>query len=149
MRFSLSPQRLMLSATQAAVVVLMLPTMASAAATDPFFQYSGSTPLADFAPGTVLSSRTIAVYLAGIKSSYTATQIVYRSTDAMQRPVANVTTIFSPDCGKVSCTNKNKVLSYQSFYDSLNPEDSPSRAYAGGQRIPDARGAAPAGQCIQ
>ncbi len=137
MRFSLRPQRLMLSATQAAVAALMLPIAASAAATDPFFQYSGSTPLADVAPGTVLNSRTIPVYLAGFKSSYTATQIVYRSTDAMQRPVANVTTIFSPDCSKASCANKNKVLSYQSFYDSLNPEDSPSRAFAGGKRLPD------------
>lgn len=137
MRFSLSPQRLMLSATQAAVAAAMLPALASAAATDPFYQYSGSTPLENFAPGTVLSSRTIAVYLAGIKTKYTATQIVYRSTDAMQRPAANVTTIFSPDCSKASCTNKNKVLSYQSFYDSLNPEDGPSRAFAGGTRLPD------------
>lgn len=137
MRFSLRPQRLMLSATQAAIAALMLPTVASAAATDPFFQYSGSTPLASVAPGTILGSRTIPVYLAGIKSSYTATQIVYRSTDAMQRPAANVTTIFSPDCSKDSCANKNKVLSYQSFYDSLNPEDGPSRAFAGGKRLPD------------
>lgn len=137
MRFRLSPQRLMLSATQAAVAAFLLPTVASAATPDPFFQYSGSTPLAEVAPGTILNSRTISVSLAGFTTKYTATQIVYRSTDAMQRPAANVTTIFTPDCAKVSCANKNKVLSYQSFYDSLNPEDSPSRAFAGGKRLPD------------
>lgn len=137
MRFSLNPQRLLLSATQAAVTALVLSTTANAATPDQFYQYSGSTPLANFAPGTVLSSRTIAVYLAGVKTKYTATQIVYRSTDAMQRPAANVTTIFTPDCSMVSCANKNKVLSYQSFYDSLNPEDGPSRAFAGGTRLPD------------
>lgn len=137
MRFRLSPQRLLLTAAQAAVTALMLPSMASAATPDPFFQYSGATPLADIAPGTVLKSRNISVYIAGIKTTLQATQLVYRSTDAKQRPTANVTTIFTPDCSKVSCANKNKVISYQSFYDSLNPEDGPSRAYAGGKRLPD------------
>ena len=136
MRFSLSPQRLVQSAAQVAAAALLVPTLASAA-TDPFFTYSGSTPLESYAPGTVLASRTITVYIAGVKTSYTATQIVYRSTDAMLRPAANVTTIFSPDCSKVSCANKNKVLSYQSFYDSLNPEDAPSRAFMVGNRLPD------------
>jgi len=136
MRFRLSPQRLMLTAAQAAVTALVLPSMASAA-TDPFFQYTDSTPLADVAPGTILKSRTISVYIAGIQTTLKATQLVYRSTDAQLRPAANVTTIFTPDCAKVSCTNKNKVISYQSFYDSLNPEDGPSRAYAGGKRLPD------------
>jgi len=63
--------------------------------------------------------------------------MVYRSTDAMLQPAANVVTIFTPDCASAACPNKNKVISYQSFYDSLNPEDSPSRAFAGGKRIPD------------
>ncbi len=137
MRFRLSKQSLLLSAAQAAVTALMLPSMASAATPDPFYQYTGSTPLADIAPGTVLKSRTISVYIAGIKTSMQATQLVYRSTDAKLRPTSNVTTIFAPDCAKVSCANKNKVISYQSFYDSLNPEDGPSRAYAGGKRLPD------------
>lgn len=48
---------------------------------------------------------------------------------------ANVTTVIKPNC--LLCLNKNKVVSYQSFYDSLNPEDSPSRAIAGGKRLPD------------
>ena len=136
MKFRLSKQGLLLSAAQVAVTALMLPSMASAA-TDPFFEYTDSTPLAEIAPGTILKSRTISVYIAGIKTTMQATQLVYRSTDAQLRPAANVTTIFAPDCSKVSCANKNKVISYQSFYDSLNPEDGPSRAYAGGKRLPD------------
>ena len=136
MKFRLSKQGLLLSAAQVAVTALMLPSMANAA-TDPFFEYTDSTPLAEIAPGTILKSRTISVYIAGIKTKLQATQLVYRSTDAQLRPAANVTTIFAPDCSKVSCANKNKVISYQSFYDSLNPEDGPSRAYAGGKRLPD------------
>lgn len=138
MRFRLSPRHLLLTAVQAAVAAMAVPAVAHATTTpDPFFQYSGSTPLADVAPGTILDSRTISVYVAGIKTTLKATQLVYRSTDALQRPAANVTTIFAPDCSKASCANKNKVISYQSFYDSLNPEDGPSRAYAGGKRLPD------------
>ena len=87
--------------------------------------------------GTVLKSRTISVYVAGFKTKLKATQLVYRSTDALMRPAANVTTIFTPDCATASCTNKNKVISYQSFYDSLNPDYGPSRAYSGGKRLPD------------
>ena len=139
MRFRLNTRPLALTAAQLAVAAVMLPAMAGAstATPDPFFQYTDSTPLADIAPGTVLKSRTISVYIAGIKTRLQATQLVYRSTDALLRPAANVTTIFTPDCSKVSCANKNKVVSYQSFYDSLNPEDGPSRAYAGGKRLPD------------
>ena len=142
MRLRLSPQTLLLSAAPAAVTALtalLLPGMAGAATTavDPFYQYTDSTPLASIAPGTVLKSRTISVYVAGIQTTLKATQLVYRSTDAKQRPTANVTTVFAPDCSKTSCANKGKVISYQSFYDSLNPEDAPSRAYAGGKRLPD------------
>lgn len=137
MPFRPSTPYLLLTAVQAAVATLMVPNMSSAATTpDPFYQYEGSTPLADIAPGTVLKTRTISYYMAGIKTTMKATQLVYRSTNALQQPTSNVTTIFTPDCAS-ACPNKNKVLSYQSFYDSLNPEDSPSRAFAGGKRIPD------------
>lgn len=136
MRFELNTRQLKLRTTQLALAAAMVPALAGAA-TDPFFTYSGSTPLADVAPGTVLNTRTISVYIAGLKTSMKATQIVYRSTDAKMRPAANVTTIFAPDCSSADCSNKNKVISYQSFYDSLNPEDGPSRAYAGGKRLPD------------
>ncbi len=135
----LTPPALMLTAAPAVLAVLMLPGVATAitATPDPFFQYNDGAALSQVAPGTVLKSRTISVYVAGIKTKLKATQLVYRSIDAKQRPTANVTTVFVPDCSKASCANKGKVISYQSFYDSLNPEDSPSRAYAGGKRLPD------------
>ncbi|MBI3381610.1 MAG: triacylglycerol lipase [Aquabacterium sp.] len=137
MTFHLNTHRLLQTAVSTAAAALLAPSLASAA-TDPFYQYTDSTPLSSIAPGTVLKSRTISAYIAGLKTSYKATQIVYRSTDAMQQAVANVTTIFTPDCTTASaCPNKNKVISYQSFYDSLNPEDAPSRAFAGGTRLPD------------
>lgn len=120
----------------AAALAACASAQAQTATPDPFYQYTGSTPLADIAPGTVLKTRTISYYVAGIKTRIQATQLVYRSTNAKLEPAANVTTIFSPDCSS-GCPNKNKVFSYQSFYDSLNPEDSPSRAFAGGKRIPD------------
>jgi hypothetical protein len=140
MPFRSTAARPFLPAVQAALAMLAAPGLACAATTpDPFFQYTGSTPLASIAPGTVLKTRTISVTIAGFTTKFKATQLVYRSTDALQQPTANVTTIFAPDCaaGTSACPNKNKVISYQSFYDSLNPEDSPSRAYAGGKRIPD------------
>lgn len=131
---------LMLTAIQAAVAMFIAPSMSSAAATtavpDPFYQYTGSTPLSGIAPGTVLKTRNISLYVVGIKTSVKAVQVVYRSTDALQRPSANVTTVVLPKCA-TTCPNKDKVISYQSFYDSLNPEDSPSRAFAGGKRLPD------------
>lgn len=130
--------KLLLTATQAAIAALIAPGMSSAANTapDPFYQYTDSTPLSSIEPGTVLKTRTISLTVVGIKTSVKALQLVYRSTDALQRPSTNVTTVILPKCTS-ACPNKDKVISYQSFYDSLNPEDSPSRAYAGGKRFQD------------
>ncbi|MDI1260501.1 lipase family protein [Aquabacterium sp.] len=138
MTFRPTTKHLLLTAVQAAVAALMVPGLSSAATTtpDPFYQYTGSTPLASIEPGTVLKTRTIPYYILGIKTAMQATQLVYRSTDALQRPSVNVTTVIMPKCTS-ACQNKDKVIAYQSFYDSLNPEDSPSRAYAGGKRLPD------------
>lgn len=137
MHFRFAAQRL-LGVVQATIASLALSTVASAATTtpDPFFQYTDSAPLSSFAPGTVLKTRTISLYVLGLKTSMKAVQLVYRSTDALQRPSANVTTVILPNCVGI-CPNKDKVISYQSFYDSLNPEDGPSRALAGGKSAPD------------
>jgi hypothetical protein len=97
-----------------------------AAASDSFYTYTGSTPLADFAPGTVLASRTLQYSIVGIPTPVTAIQLLYRSTNAQGQPVANVTSIVRSLNG-----NTSKAVSYQSFYDSLNPADGPSRAIAG------------------
>lgn len=99
----------------------------AASATDPFYQYSGSAPLSAIAPGTILKSRTLPYHIVGVPVPVTAVQMLYRTTDAQQRPRANVTSVLIPPGGG----DPSKAISYQSAYDSLNPEHSPSRAMAG------------------
>ncbi|WP_329493748.1 lipase family protein [Kitasatospora herbaricolor] len=98
----------------------------AAAASDPFYTYDGSTPLASLAPGTVLKTRTLQYHLLGLPTPVQAIQLLYRTTDAQGRPAANVTTVVRSLTG-----DGGKAVSYQSFYDSLDPQDSPSRAVAG------------------
>lgn len=98
----------------------------AAAASDSFYTYSGSAPLASFAPGTVLATRTLPYHIAGIPTPVTAIQLLYRTTNAQGQPTANVTTVVRSLTGDAT-----KAVSYQSFYDSLNPADGPSRAIAG------------------
>ncbi|MFF6776773.1 lipase family protein [Streptomyces sp. NPDC012637] len=110
---------------------------ARASAGDPFYAYDGSTPLSSYAPGSVLKTRTLRYHVVGIPTPVTAVQLLYRTTDAQGRPSANVTTVVRSLVG-----DGTKAVSYQSFYDSLDPEDGPSRAIAGnvtlGGLIPDA-----------
>ncbi|MEU4115369.1 lipase family protein [Kitasatospora sp. NPDC028055] len=98
----------------------------SAAASDPFYAYDGSTPLASLTPGTVLKTRTLPYHVLGLPTPVTAVQLLYRTTDAQGRPSANVTTVVRSLTG-----DGGKAVSYQSFYDSLDPGDGPSRAVAG------------------
>jgi hypothetical protein len=98
----------------------------NAGATDPFYTYNGSAPLSSFAPGTVLDTRTLRYHVEGIPTPVTAIQLLYRTADALGRPAANVTTVVRSLTG-----DSTKAVSYQSFYDSLNPQDGPSRAVAG------------------
>jgi len=105
-------------------------TSASAASpTDEFFQYTGSTPLAQIAPGTPLKTRVVNYSIQGLPLPLKAIQILFRTTDALGNPVVSATTVVHPLGAKAPIT---KVLSYQSFYDSLNPADQPSVAIAGG-----------------
>ncbi|MFI9291356.1 lipase family protein [Streptomyces gardneri] len=114
----------------AATITETAPTTTAAttapAAGDPFYAYDGSEPLSSFAPGAVLKTRTLQYHLVGVPTPLKAIQLLYRSTDAQGRPSANVTTVVRSLTGDGS-----KAVSYQSFYDSLNPEDGPSRAIAG------------------
>ncbi|MEZ0094407.1 lipase family protein [Streptacidiphilus sp. EB129] len=93
---------------------------------DAFYSYNGSAPLSSLAPGTVLKTRTLQYHIEGIATPVTAIQLLYRTTDALGRPAANVTSVVRSITG-----NHTKAVSYQSFYDSLNPQDGPSRAIAG------------------
>ena len=105
---------------------------AAASAQDPFFTYTGSTPLAQVAPGTVLKTRTVPYSIQGLPLPIKAVQILYRTRNQQGKAVVNATTVVRP---LVPLSAKPKVFSYQSFYDSLNPDDQPSVAIAGGQGL--------------
>lgn len=102
--------------------------VAAVATPDPFFTYSGTKPLTAYAPGAVLKQRTVNYSISGIALPLKVVQILFRTTNQRGQAVAGVTSVFKPLTGITS-----KVMSYQSFYDSLNPEDGPSRSVAGGK----------------
>ena len=95
---------------------------------DPFYAYQGSVPLASIAPGTVLKTRVLPYHVAGLPLPVSAVQLLYRSTGEIGQPTVNVTSVLQPPVRLGPPT----VVSYQSFYDSLNPEDEPSYAISGG-----------------
>ena len=101
---------------------------------DAFYTYSGSAPLSSYAPGTVLATRTISYQMAGIPTPLTVVQLLYRSQSALGVPTANVTSVIEPP---LSIGPAQAVFSYQSFYDSLNVDDSPSRQFASGSDAAD------------
>lgn len=103
-------------------------TAATPPAQDPFYTYDGSTPLAQIAPGTVLKKRTTQLHIVGIPTLISAVQLLYRSTGQLGQPTVNVTSILKPPLA----LGGPKLVSYQSFYDSLNQDDEPSYAISGG-----------------
>jgi hypothetical protein len=118
--------------TAASIVMMGAASSAVAAVTpekDPFYQYTGSTPLANIAPGTVLNTRTVPYHLVGFPLLLIkTTQLLYRSTGQVGQPTVNVTSVIQP----LFSFSQPKLVSYQSFYDSLNPDDEPSYAISGG-----------------
>ncbi|MFF3285871.1 lipase family protein [Streptomyces sp. NPDC003023] len=101
-------------------------TQTDTTASDPFYRYDGSKPLSSYKPGDVLKKRTLDYHVIGIPTPVKAIQLLYRSTDAQGRPSANVTTVV-----RSQHSDGSKAVSYQSFYDSLDPEHGPSRSIAG------------------
>jgi hypothetical protein len=95
---------------------------------DPFYDYAGTTPLAQVAPGTVLKTRTLSYHVVGIPLPVKAVQLLYRSTSQLGEPTVNVTSVLKPPLS----IGTPQVVAYQSFYDSLNPADEPSYAISGG-----------------
>jgi hypothetical protein len=100
---------------------------AAAPARGSFSTYTGSTPLAQIKPGTVLKTRTLSYHVAGIALPVRVVQLVYRSAGALGQPTTNVTSVLEPPVPPSS----PRAVSYQSFYDSLNPADEPSVQIAG------------------
>jgi len=123
--------RLIATALAAAAIATAAPvatatTAAATSAADPFYAYDGAAPLASYAPGTVLKTRTLSYHLLGLATPVRAVQLLFRTTDAQGRPSAGVTTVV-----RGLGSDGSRAVSYQSFYDSLNPADGPSRAVAG------------------
>jgi hypothetical protein len=110
------------------LTLAMAPSRARAATSDPFYTYTGSTALSDLKPGTVLKTRNLTYSVAGIPLPVDVVQILFRTTNQRGKAIAGVTSVLQPPSGD----STTRVVSYQSFYDSLNPEDGPSRAIAGG-----------------
>lgn len=99
---------------------------------DPFFQYDGTTPLRDVPRGTVLKTRTVPYTIQGLPLPLQAVQLLFRTENQRREPVVGVTSVLRP---LLPLTGTPRVLSYQSFYDSLNPADQPSVAIAGGRGL--------------
>ena len=95
---------------------------------DPFSTYTGPTPLAQIAPGTVLNSRILSYHVLGLSLPVEAVQLLYRTTGMLGQPTVNVTSVLEPPL-RLGTPN---VVSYQSFYDSLSSADEPSYAISGG-----------------
>lgn len=123
--------RLLCGTVAAAVAMTVAGVPAVSQAEDSFYSYQGTKPLASYEPGAVLNTRTLQYHVMNVPTPITALQILYRSTDALGDPTANVTTVLEPPVS----TNPVKVISYQSMYDSLNPQDSPSRVIAGNAEL--------------
>ena len=94
---------------------------------DPFYTYSGSTPLADIAPGTVLKQRSVQVAF-GSTTPVTAEQLLYRTTGELGQPTVTVTTVLMPATG----TTVPHLVDYLSFYDALGAQCDPSYTLQGG-----------------
>lgn len=95
---------------------------------DPFYAYQGTKPLARIMPGTVLKTRRLQYHVAGIPLPVKAVQLLYRSAGASGQPTTNVTSVLLPP----SRHGTPNIISYQSAYDSLSPNDEPSYAIKGG-----------------
>lgn len=123
-----------LVATSVAVVAFVVSAGASAApgmtppSNDPFYRYTGKTPLAHIPAGTPLRQRSVTLGLDTTQTPLPAEQILYRTTDATGRAVASVTTVLLPATGTVA----PRVVAYLSFYDALASKCDPSYTLRGG-----------------
>ncbi|MCW2799202.1 MAG: secretory lipase family protein [Aeromicrobium sp.] len=122
--------RFALGVALVSALVTSLPAQAAVPTptTDPFYRYTAGKTLASIKPGTVLKTRTISYHIVGLALPLKATQLLYRSTDQLGKPSVNVTSVVSAP----GHTTSARAISYQSFYDSLNPADEPSYAISGG-----------------
>ena len=95
-----------------------------------FYQEPAGVDVNALAPGTVLRERTFNYHVATVETPLHVSQILYVTTNALGEHEANVTSVIHPPQGA-----KGSVVAYQSFYDSSNPADNPSRMIAGNMSL--------------
>lgn len=95
---------------------------------DPFYTYTGSTPLADVTPGTVLAERSVSLVLSGLTIPVSTEQVLYRTTGEQGQATVTVTTIIKPLISLIG----TKIVAYQPAYDALGSECDPSYELQGG-----------------
>lgn len=98
---------------------------------DPF--YEPPTGFHHAAPGTVLRSRDVELAFLGlIPQKFTATQLLYRTTDLNGQPQATVTTVVAPT--ERSPHKPTPIVSYQCAIDAIAGRCFPSYALRRGAR---------------
>jgi acetyl esterase/lipase len=102
---------------------LLLALAPVARAQDDFYAPPGN--LASRPNGTILKQRAVDIPVPLV----TATQIQYRSTDALGTPIAAVTTLIVP---QADYDGTRPLVSYQMAYDSLAPQCTPSQTIPAG-----------------
>lgn len=105
-----------------------IPTVEDDAA---FFTLPDAGDLDGLAPGAPVKTRSVAAPVDGIDgvdSPLSVTQMQFRTTDTHGEPAAAVTSVIHPP-SDVQPTGE--VVMYASFYDSMRPEDGPSRVLSG------------------
>jgi hypothetical protein len=121
---------LLLLAAALTMLVMAAPVVQAAPPSpeqDPFYTYTGAKPLGEIAPGTVLKTRTLSYHVLGLPTAVPAIQLLYRANNELGEPTVNVTSVLKP----LLTIGAPQVVAYQSFYDSLNPNDEPSYAISG------------------
>ena len=95
---------------------------------DPFYRYTGSTPLAQIAPGTILKQRAVDLALGTTSTPVSAEQLLYRTSGELGQPTVTVTTVIAP----LGTSSPPRLVAYLSFYDALGAECDPSYTLQGG-----------------
>jgi hypothetical protein len=126
LRFKGRPTAILAAALSAAAALLAGAPAAQAAtpvlpSQDPFYSYSGSTPLSQIAPGAVLNERTINLAVVGLTVPVSAKQVLYRTTGEQGQPTVTVTTIIRP----LLSLGSTNIVAYQTAYDALGSECDP------------------------
>ncbi|WP_420099400.1 lipase family protein [Corynebacterium sp.] len=93
--------------------------------------FAPADDLERYAPGAPLKVRQqpyIPENIEGFSSPVEVTQVQYRTTDTLGEPSVAATSVIHPPSGVEPSGN---TVMYASFYDSMRPEDGPSRVLSG------------------